>query len=56
MRCVNFKLYIFKWKYVLSALICEIYVMLLDHLKSEIYYGLCDVASVLALYRLGYVT
>ncbi len=55
MKCVNFKLYIFKWDQVLGALICEIYVTRLGYLISEFYYGLCEVANVLTLYRWGYV-
>ncbi len=50
MKCVNFKLYIFKWNQVLGAPICGIYVIRLGYLIFEFYYGLCDVTNVLALY------
>ncbi len=39
----------------MCALSCEIYVMRLGYLISEFYYGLYDVATVLTLYRCGYV-
>ncbi len=55
MKCVNFKLYIFKWDAVLCVPICEIHVMRMGYLISEFYYGLCDIVIVLTLYWCGYV-